>query len=217
MGRTAALTAEIAQRKEYEARAVRLNRLYSVLSGINTAIVRVREIQELFNEACRIAVVHGGFAFAWIGMLEGNTRVITPVAKMGQGNDELFQLNLSLMSAPEGAPLVEDLITHFKPFICNDLIADKRMEGLHNAALAHDYLSMAILPLVLDGQLVGIADSLYSRDRVFRRGGNCFASRNGRRYFICNGSPEKRGAHQLSGFLRRCDRAPEPGVISGPG
>mgnify|MGYP001039558605 FL=1 len=164
--RTAALTAEIAQRKEYEARVVRLNRLYSVLSGINTAIVRVREIQELFNEACRIAVVHGGFAFAWIGMLGGNTRIITPVAKMGQGNDELFQLNLSLMSAPEGAPLVEDLITHFKPFICNDLIADKRMEGLHNAALAHDYLSMAILPLVLDGQLVGTL-TLYTPETGF--------------------------------------------------
>ena len=164
--RTMALTAEIAQRKEYEARVVRLNRLYSVLSGINTAIVRVREIQELFNEACRIAVVHGGFAFAWIGMLGGNTRIITPVAKMGQGNDELLQLNLSLMSAPEGAPLVEDLITHLKPFICNDLIADKRMEGLHNAALAHDYLSMAILPLVLDGQLVGTL-TLYTPETGF--------------------------------------------------
>lgn len=164
--RTAALTVEIAQRKEYEARVVRLNRLYSVLSGINTAIVRVREIQELFNEACRIAVVHGGFAFAWIGMLEGNTRIITPVARMGQGNDELFQLNLSLMSAPEGTPLVEDLFTHLKPFICNDLIADKRMEGLHNVALAHGYLSMAILPLVLEGQLVGTL-TLYTPETGF--------------------------------------------------
>ena len=53
--RTAALTAEILRRKEYEARVVRLNRIYSVLSGINTTIVRVREIQELFDEACRIA------------------------------------------------------------------------------------------------------------------------------------------------------------------
>jgi len=164
--RTAALTAEITQRKEYEARVVRLNRLYSVLSGINTAIVRVREIQELFNEACRIAVVHGGFAFAWIGMLGGNTRIITPVAKMGQGNDGLFQLNLSLAGAPEGALLVEDLITHLKPVICNDLIADKRIEGLHGAALAHDYLSMAILPLVLDGQLIGTL-TLYTPETGF--------------------------------------------------
>lgn len=164
--RTAALTAEITQRKEYEARVVRLNRLYSVLSGINTAIVRVREIQELFDEACRIAVVHGEFAFAWIGMLGGNTRIITPVAKAGQGNGGLFQLNLSLTGAPEGALLVEDLITHLKPVICNDLIADKRMEGLHSAALAHDYLSMAILPLVLDGQLVGTL-ALYTPETGF--------------------------------------------------
>ncbi len=57
--RTAALTAEISLRKEYEARIVRLNRIYSVLSGINTTIVRVRGTQELFDDACRLAVDHG--------------------------------------------------------------------------------------------------------------------------------------------------------------
>ena len=83
--RTAALTTEISLRKEYEARIVRLNRIYSVLSGINTAIVRVREIQELFDDACRIAVDHGRFVFSWIGMFDLQTRNVTPDGKGGAG------------------------------------------------------------------------------------------------------------------------------------
>jgi len=165
--RTAALTAEIARRKEYEARVVRLNHLYSVLSSINTAIVRVRGIQELFDEACRIAVVHGGFAFAWIGIFKTDTRKIKPIAKAGQGNGYLFQFNLSPVSVASGASSpIQDLITHLKPVICNDLIADTRFQDLHGPGPSYGYLSMAILPLILDGQLAGIL-ALYAPEAGF--------------------------------------------------
>ncbi len=92
--RTAALTAEISLRKEYEARIVRLNRIYSVLSGINTTIVRVRGTQELFDDACRLAVDHGQFVFCWIGMFDADTRNITPMAKAGRDDGYLSQLSL---------------------------------------------------------------------------------------------------------------------------
>src|SRR5256885_8267646 len=39
----------------------RLTRVYAVLSGINALIVRVRDRDELFREACRIAVEAGQF------------------------------------------------------------------------------------------------------------------------------------------------------------
>src|SRR6185295_6028743 len=42
-----------------EEKIVRLSRIQAVMSGINTVIVRVRDRQELFNEACRIAVEDG--------------------------------------------------------------------------------------------------------------------------------------------------------------
>ena len=47
---------DISEQKKAENRIQRLNRVYAVLSGINTLIVRVRERDELFNESCRIAV-----------------------------------------------------------------------------------------------------------------------------------------------------------------
>ena len=72
---------DITQRKEQEAKVARLNRIYSVLSGINTTIVRVRERDELFAEACRIAVEYGKFEMAWVGMLDSVSRQVNPVAK----------------------------------------------------------------------------------------------------------------------------------------
>ncbi|SHM28037.1 diguanylate cyclase (GGDEF) domain-containing protein [Nitrosospira sp. Nsp11] len=165
--RTAALTAEISRRKEYEARVVRLNRIYSVLSGINTTIVRVREIQELFDEACRIATTHGEFVFTWIGMFEANTGQITPMAKAGRGDGYLSRLDLAaVVDAPGGSCLIGDVITHLKPAICNDLNAYRRTQSSLVQPPDDDYLSMAVLPLTLDGQLAGIL-ALYARETGF--------------------------------------------------
>ena len=47
---------DITERKRTAGRIVHLNRVYAVLSGINTLIVRVNDRDELFREACRIAV-----------------------------------------------------------------------------------------------------------------------------------------------------------------
>src|SRR5258706_290097 len=58
---------EVTEQKQAEERIRRLNRVFAVLSGINTLIVRVRDRQELFDEACRIAVEDGNFGIAWIG------------------------------------------------------------------------------------------------------------------------------------------------------
>jgi len=52
---TASIGEDITEQKQAEIRIRGLNRVYAVLSGINTLIVRVRDRQELFEEACRIA------------------------------------------------------------------------------------------------------------------------------------------------------------------
>jgi EAL domain-containing protein (putative c-di-GMP-specific phosphodiesterase class I) len=49
-----------------------------VLSGINSAIVHLRERQTLFEEACRIAVEDGGFCSAWAALLDAKDgRLVT--------------------------------------------------------------------------------------------------------------------------------------------
>jgi len=81
--RVAGVAEDITARKEADGKIKRLNRVYAVLSGINTLIVRVRDRDELFREACRIAVEDGNFGIAWIGSFDPATLDVTPVAWAG--------------------------------------------------------------------------------------------------------------------------------------
>src|SRR5687768_1246629 len=80
---------DITAQKQAEERIRRLNRVYAVLSGINSLIVRVRERDELVREACDLAIRHGGFRMAWIGMVDGESRRVVPVASAGDVGDFL--------------------------------------------------------------------------------------------------------------------------------
>jgi len=74
---TASIGEDITEQKQAEIRIRSLNRVYAVLSGINTLIVRARDRQELFDEACRIAVEDGNFGMAWIGEFDRITLEVT--------------------------------------------------------------------------------------------------------------------------------------------
>ncbi|MCK9605394.1 MAG: EAL domain-containing protein [Methylomonas sp.] len=61
----------------------RQNQLYAMLSHINRTIVRTKDSQELYMAACRIAVEYGGFALAWVGLINPDNGVVVPVACAG--------------------------------------------------------------------------------------------------------------------------------------
>jgi PAS domain S-box-containing protein len=96
---------DITARKEAETRIIHLNRVYAVLSGINTLIVRVRSRDELFTEACRIATEQGGFPVIWIGMVDRAAMKIVPMASVGvsEENLEFVRGKLSLRRHVDGS------------------------------------------------------------------------------------------------------------------
>src|SRR6185295_19988365 len=80
---TASIGEDITEQKRGEVRIKRLNRVYAVLSQINALIVRVRDREELFREACRIALEHGRFRTVWIGVVDQSGTKVMPVASGG--------------------------------------------------------------------------------------------------------------------------------------
>ena len=148
---------DISQRKEQEAKLARLNRIYAVLSGINTTIVRVRDRQELFEEACRIAVEHGKFVFAWIGTFDADTQQVTPVARAGHEDGYLDQINLTTIEdTPRNCLLTAEAITQAKPVICNDIAVDDRIRNWCDEALKRGYRSLVVFPLIVESRPVGV-------------------------------------------------------------
>ncbi|MHB0991475.1 MAG: EAL domain-containing protein [Burkholderiales bacterium] len=152
-----AVARDITLRKTQELKIARLNRIYSVLSGINTTIVRVREKNELYAEACRIAVEYGKFAFAWVGEYDTANQQVKPVAQAGCDDGYLAQIHLtSDQNVPGNCTLIAQALNELKPAVCNDIANDERMAVWRNEALRRGYRSVTVFPLLVDGRAVGV-------------------------------------------------------------
>jgi diguanylate cyclase len=145
---------DVTEQKQAQAQIQRLNRVYAVLSGINSLIARAATRTELFNEACRLAVEHGRFRMAWAGWVEERTEQIRTSAWAGDSPD-LVESGL-LQVHPEGETLMSRAMRLQRAEICNDLAAaDATLVPRCNEMLARGYQAMVVLPLLLAGKSAG--------------------------------------------------------------
>jgi len=159
---------DITERKDAEARIVYLNRVYAMLSGINTLIVRVHDRDELFKEACRIAVEAGGFRMSLIAIVDRSTMQIVPVASTGM-DEALLTAIKDFLSSSEGAPrtMIARAISGKKAVVSNDLRGDPQASlGKQHAEAG--VRSLAVLPLIVSDEAVGVL-VLYAVELEFFR------------------------------------------------
>jgi signal transduction histidine kinase len=138
-----------------EAKIIRLNRLYSVLSKINEAIVRTNNPRKLFEQSCRIAVEDGSFKMAWVGLLNYKTLRVRPIAYWGDEDGYLNRINISAKDIAEGRGPTGSAIREGKCYIVNDLESDPRMEPWRNKAIKRGYRSSGAFPLRVGKEVVG--------------------------------------------------------------
>ncbi|MEO5595566.1 MAG: EAL domain-containing protein, partial [Lysobacteraceae bacterium] len=152
--------------KQAEFGVKRLNRVYEVLSEISALTVRVRNRDELFTEACRIAIELGGFRMAMIGMVDPATNKVIPQASAGK-DEELLTVVRNILSSDEKASssMVAKAIREQTAIISNDSANDPRLllqEHFTQAGVR----SLAILPLMVSGQAIGVL-VLYASEKDF--------------------------------------------------
>gem|GEM_PF-192522 len=82
--RTNDLAVELKKKQEAEAQILKLNRVYTVLSDINQAIVRTHDLHTMLEQACQIAIDRGGFGLAWVGLASPEMQVLQPAASAGR-------------------------------------------------------------------------------------------------------------------------------------
>jgi diguanylate cyclase (GGDEF)-like protein/PAS domain S-box-containing protein len=157
------IATDITERVRQQHKILRLSRMERVLSGVNSAIVRIRDRDPLLREACRIAVEDGGFALAWVGLVDRGTLEIRPRAWVG---DERGVLSRLRVPAREGMPgeqsAVATAVRRGKPVVVNDVTKCGARTHRDNE-LDASFASFAILPLVVEGETAG-ALSLYARE-----------------------------------------------------
>jgi diguanylate cyclase (GGDEF)-like protein/PAS domain S-box-containing protein len=166
---TASIGEDITEQKRAEVRIKRLNRVYAVLSGINTLIVRARDSEELFREACRIAVEDGQFGMAWIGRFDPATLDVTPVAWAGLEAQDYIGTAKATARAdlPQGQGVLGRAIRELRPVFDNDISIDTGVGNVRRAeALRRGYRSLIVLPLIVQGAAAGNL-SLFAREPTF--------------------------------------------------
>jgi diguanylate cyclase (GGDEF)-like protein len=151
--RDAALSRE---RQEAEQRIRRLTRVLQMLSGINTAVVRIREQKALLEEACRIAYQVGHYAYAFVALIDPGKGVARPVAWTGRGAEGRGGVKFGVGNGPDADCRVTGRVLRTGDLIAFDNASDyagpisevERIETVTNYCLAS-------FPLLVDNTPVG--------------------------------------------------------------
>ena len=146
---------DITERKQAEERVAHLSRLYAMLSQINQTIVRVKTREELFPAISRAAVVNGGLALAWIGLLDRASNIVTAVATYGAAAEPAAAVRIdlndpSVQNGLIGRSLSTGLLTSSR-----DLQTDPTLGHMRALAEAHELRAAAAVPFQCDGEVAG--------------------------------------------------------------
>ncbi|MFZ0006320.1 MAG: PAS domain S-box protein, partial [Methanoregula sp.] len=139
-----------------ETQVATLNRLYSVLSASNKAIVHIHDKKELLTELCRIVVDIGGFAMAWAGIVNEKTHIIEPVSACGHVDHYLDNISISTDDIPRGQGPTGTAFRTGKFSVSNDIEHDPKMAPWRKGALDRGYRSLAAFPFALDSKNAGV-------------------------------------------------------------
>jgi diguanylate cyclase (GGDEF)-like protein len=146
------------ERLEAEDKLRRLNRLYAMVSSINTLMVRVRDRDELFSNACRIAFDHGEFEMAWIGIVDRSERRIVPIAWAGLDEQAMAAIQGHFSTSEgtlQGNTLAAQAIREKAAVVSNDVQNDESLVfGRMHAESG--VRSIAVLPLIVSDNAIGV-------------------------------------------------------------
>lgn len=146
------------ERDIQSAKVLRLSRMHAVLGGINKAIARAMERQQLFNDICRIAVDDGKFGSVWIGAFDGKSLEVTPVAWAGEDAAALVGSAMSTADTgvPRGHSVLGRAVRAKQLVYTNDLITETSPVGTRRLeALRCGYRSLLVMPLMENDRVTG--------------------------------------------------------------
>ena len=161
---------DVTLRVVQEVRIRRLNRALRFVSGTNSAVMRIRDRDQLLKEACRLAVRVGGYMSATIHLLPAEKAVSQPLTcSYSSGQEEGVKWTIS-RTLPEGRTLVQHALASGCPAILHDLTEPSDSEiRIHDreALLEAGCRSCIAMPLMIEGTAIGIIELQASEAGVF--------------------------------------------------
>lgn len=146
----------IAERKRTDLLLRRQKDLYDTLSQTNQTIVRCGDQFSLFTEICRIAVEHGRFRFAWIGVLDADSFQILPRARFGEDAGYIDKVHAARPADGQGVQgLAMEAARTGAHAISNDFLEDAAMAPWHAEAARAGVRAAGAFPIRRAGTVTG--------------------------------------------------------------
>jgi diguanylate cyclase (GGDEF)-like protein len=148
-------------RAEIERQRQELDRLATMVrvhSAINAAVIRLRNRDELLQEACRLAVELGGFFGAVVWVVDGTGRWAWLKHRAGEevrDSETLQRLEIGDGTGPDPSLSGRALRTG-KVMVCRDLAGDGPFVSGRDRLLARGIRSLITLPLIVEGKRVAV-------------------------------------------------------------
>jgi len=148
---------DVSERRQAERRIARLTNLYLASSHAAQQAATARSREELFEQACTIAVAYGGLRTSWIGLADAAHGCLRPVAASGPGQDYCRDLFVSLdPERPEGRGLLVGAMRERTAQVCHDILTESRARPWQAQAQAFGLRSFAAFPLIEQDQAIGV-------------------------------------------------------------
>lgn len=147
-------------------RISKLNRVYSIISDTNQAIIRIKNKKQLFKQACKIAVEEGGFVLAWMGMINKHPSKIKVAEAYGSNKGYLKYIDIDLKDPVRSKGPTGQVFRTKKHVICNNILKDFKMLPWRKDAIKYGFKSSAAFPIKLSNKIVGTFN-LYSKDEEY--------------------------------------------------
>jgi len=146
-------------------RLARLSRIRDIASGVNSALVRLRERGALFDEFCRIAAARGGFVV--VRIVEVGRDGVARIAATTESDRGIFQRMVeSYNRDPQSADsLLAEALRTGQQIVANDMASDPRVKNREALTRDGNY-ALALLPLRLGDRIAGMV-TLRSREAAF--------------------------------------------------
>ena len=139
-----------------ERRVARMTGVLQMLSGINTAVVRIHSRDALLSEACRLAHRLGVYPVAMIVMIDPATRTARPVACAGLPLEAAARQVFTVAdSEPADTSLVGAVMRSGRLAVCDDIARSEQPISGREELLQRGIRSLACLPLSVDETPVG--------------------------------------------------------------
>jgi len=103
------------------------NYLLRSIYRINQILVSYSRDQEVMNEICRILVVDGNFAMAWMGVVNAETMQVEPQAIAGDNYNYVRSIRVYADDRPEGHGPIGIAIRTNKSVVVQDAMTDPRL------------------------------------------------------------------------------------------